>query len=169
MKFLNLSVVIIILTVSAGCYSTNQKNSSTEVNKSASFLTVKSNDYFAKSDKARFVIENTISEQAIFLFHPMEITIQERINESWEQVSVLYCPCGASCPPPPEFRKLPPGEKKVITWDLNEEWCEEANAKDEIPQTKRKYAGAGTYRFVVKYSMDKGKAIHSVYRTFKLK
>ncbi len=169
MKSIYLSFSILGLLVLCSCYSTQSESTPSEVPDSSDIISIKCKDKYEKGEDATFVIKNKSKEQDVLLFQPNEVQVEKKTEKGWEKVSIRYCPCGASCPPPPEWETLESQSTKKMKWDLNEEWCGEINSNRKVPETKKKYAGAGTYRFVLKYSMNKGKEIFTDYVKFELK
>ena len=161
--------LLAFLSLWASCSSTQQDAIQSKSSNPSDIVAVQSKDKYEKGEEATFIIKNKNKEKDVLLFQPKKILVERQTEKGWERVNIRYCPCGASCPPPPEWEKLKSQSTKEVKWDLNEEWCGEINAGRKVPETKRKYAGAGIYRFVLRYSMDKGKEISTNYRTFELK
>jgi hypothetical protein len=116
------------------------------------------------NDLIKFEIRNT-SSQDVRVFHPKEITIEKK-NGDWEKVSVLYCPCGASCPPPPEFLVLKPGELLTISWNKKRSWCGERQANG-IREYHEEKVESGLYRLKVHYA-DLENEMKTVYNVFNI-
>ena len=169
MKSIHLRLLIISMLFLGSCYSTQQESISAEDSNPADFITVQCKDNYEESEEATFIIKNKSKVKDVLLFQPKKILVEKQTEKGWERVNIRYCPCGASCPPPPEWGILKSQSTKEVRWDLNEEWCGEINSNQKVPETEEKYAGAGTFRFVLRYSMDKGKEISTNYRTFELK
>ncbi len=141
---------------------------STQQSNLPSFLTVNIKVNYENSGKATFRITNKSEQKQVYLFHPEEIEIEKQTKEGWKQVEILYCPCGASCPPPPEWSVLNPQSSETVTWNLKKQWCGGTSLHGNIPKTKTKYAGKGNYRFVVRYTLDKDKKTKTYYKNFQL-
>jgi hypothetical protein len=162
----NIKTLIICLLILLGACSS--QSHSTQKENLPTYLTVKSKVHYKNSGLATFEIINNSKQKKVFLKHPEELEIEKKTDEGWKQVETLYCPCGASCPQPPEKKVLPPGKTKSISWNLKRQWCEGTNLHGQIPQTKTKDAGKGTYRFVLRYSLKKNSEIKTSYETFYL-
>ena len=163
------SLLLAFLSLWVSCSSTQQKTIQPKSSVPSDFVTVQSKDNYEKGEEATFVIKNKSKEQDVLLFQPKKILVEKQTEKGWEKVSIRYCPCGASCPPPPEWEVLKPQSTKRVKWDLNKEWCGEMSSERKVPETKKEYAGVGTYRFVLRYSLDKGKRILTDYTKFELK
>ena len=85
----------------------------------------------------------------LHLYKPRNIVIQKKGEAGWQKIRTLYCPCGASCPAPPESISLRPDSSFTYTWDQMEEWCGEMT-KQGIPEMHRVFPGFGDYRLVVR-------------------
>jgi len=169
MKSIFLRFSILGLLVLGACFSTQNESISSEDSDFSKLITVECKENYEKGEKATFVVKNESNEKDVFLFQPNEIHVEKQTEKGWKRLNILYCPCGASCPPPPEWEVLKSHSTKQVKWNLNEEWCGEIKTDRKIPETKKRYAGAGTYRFVLKYSVDKGKEIVKNYTEFELK
>lgn len=168
MKSIYLNFLFLSMLFLGSC-STQQESIPPGVSNFSDHIAVQCKDNYEKGEEATFIVTNKSKKEELFLFHPKEKFIEKRTDEGWKRVNIRYCPCGASCPPPPEWEALNPEATKTIKWDLNEEWCDDTNTERKVPETKEKYAGAGTYRFVLRYSLDKGKEIITDHIKFKLK
>ena len=168
MNHIYIKVLLISLLGLWACHST-QRGAMTSNYSTSRLVSAECEENYEKGEEAKFVIKNQSKEKDVLLYHPKEILIEKYTGEKWERVDIMYCPCGASCPPPPEWGALKPEATKTIKWDLNEEWCNDKNSERKVPETNKKYAGSGTYRFVLRYSVDKGRQILTDYTRFKLK
>jgi hypothetical protein len=166
MKNFNTIIFIFSLSILLGACITSSH--STKKAKSPSYLTVESKIIYENNERATFKITNESQEEELFLSHPEEIEIEKQTKSGWKDIKVLYCPCGASCPPPPQWGVLKPQGTRTVSWNLKEQWCEGTSLHGNIPKTKTKYAGKGNYRFVVRYTLNKDKEKITYYKNFQL-
>jgi hypothetical protein len=167
MHNLYIKAVVFSLSILLGaCVTQSLSTQGTEL---PSFLTVDSKLNYGDSDIATFKIENNSDQKKIYIYHPEEVEIERKTKDGWKQVDILYCPCGASCPPPPEQRVIAPGGTVTKSWNLKSQWCEGTNLHGQIPETKTQYAGKGSYRFVFRYRLKENSEIKTYFENFKLK
>lgn len=114
----------------------------------------------ATSGVVRVNLKN-ISDTEVKLFQPREKIIEHLSGNEWIQVKTLYCPCGASCPPPPQFEMMQPQDVHKLAWDGEEKWCEGMTPKQQK-------AVAGKYRAVFKYSLPNNRKIDTFYAEFEI-
>lgn len=152
----------IILTI-ISCNPLKQSSVESKNNAEISFYL---QDVFAKGEAVNLKFNNK-TESSIILLNPERISIEKKSNEKWEKVKVLYCPCGASCPPPPEKLEIKPSEKFVFSWDQNESWCGEYITKF-VQKTEIKFAGFGKYRMRILYKHH-NKNLVDFYKYFEIK
>lgn len=102
-----------------------------------------------KDSEILFKIKN-FNNYSIYIFQPEQLEIQRQEGKEWKRVRTLYCPCGASCPPPREYLQLKPGEFMDYTWNKKESWC--VNKENStIPETFEKNVSKGKYRLFLEY------------------
>jgi len=102
-----------------------------------------------------------ISTDTIIIYLPDLKQFEKAEGQSWRKVKIVQCPCGANCEPSPKTKKLNPGEKHFIDWNVQESWCGNL-LKNGIPETIEIKAKPGNYRFSVTYSSpntEKGKTV----------
>lgn len=92
------------------------------------------------------------SESPIYLFNADDIHIEKKMDDSWQKVRILNCPCGAPCAKPDEYKKLLSGKYYKITWNKQESWCGEKDYRG-LEKTIRKDATNGLYRIRVLYGI----------------
>ena len=106
-------------------------------------------------EKISISIKN-ISENELTIFRPMEKFFYKKEGEEWKRVNIFYCPCDASCPPPPEKLVLKGDNKYKISWDQKEDSCGEKRING-VRETIEKQVSVGTYRVEIKYASTTGK------------
>jgi len=112
-----------------------------------------------------FQLKNT-NDYPVYLSRPDQLTIQKQEGDNWERVRILYCPCGASCPPPREFVSLQTNDFVRLKWNKKESWCVDVEHQ-MIPETKERKASQGNYRMLIQYGQQKKKQTKTYYE-FKL-
>ena len=128
---------------------------------------VVSHDFVSqKTNTILFSIEN-LSDSKVTLFNPTKTVIEKQVGEEWINIRILYCPCGASCPPPPEERLIIKGVVHQLKWNLKEEWCGGQN-KEGIPSTISNIAESGNYRIKIDYEKVDGNRTF-IYHEFSIK
>lgn len=124
--------------------------------------TIKIDDKFELSAKKVYSVgENisitlkNISESELTLLRPKEKFIYKKLGNEWKKVNILYCPCDASCPQPPEKLVLKNQELYKINWNQKEDSCgtERING---VRETIRKQVSVGFYRVEIKYLGTQG-------------
>ncbi len=131
--------------------------------KEISFVNLKKQ--FHKGEEINLVFENNL-ESSITIFNPQRILIEKNIDNKWDKVKILYCPCGASCPQPPEQLVLMPSQKHIFYWNQNENWCGEYIAKF-VQKTETKFAGYGKYRMRIYCKIEENKIV-DLYKYFEI-
>lgn len=112
-----------------------------------------------------FTIKNS-NNYSMYIFQPDQMEIQRQGEKEWQRVRTLYCPCGASCPPPREYLLLKPGEFLNFSWNKKETWC--VNKENSIiPETFEQDVSKGNYRLFIKYGKQL-KERTKLYYQFKL-
>lgn len=121
----------------------------------------------AVCNKATYTTEETIEltiknkgKKTLIIAEPMLIKIEKEENGTWQSVRTLYCPCGSSCPPPPETELLAFGETQLKKWNQEERWCLEDN-KMEVQKV-----GKGKFRWLVQYKLAEEQSYTSLYVNF---
>ena len=157
------------LTLLLSCQAQKSKSQVLEANEHQRDVQIVAEDTYKQSNIAEFQVKNITEGEELYVYTPKDLVIEKSINGNWEKLRVLYCPCGASCPPPPEWKKLVPNQSLTISWDLHEEWCEASDPTVRVPETHSRYAGKGLYRIVILFARKRGGEIQSKYKTFHLK
>lgn len=127
-------------------------------------LSVHLNSEYESGERIKIEIKNN-SNGNIDLMHPKEIVIQKQTETGWKNVPILYCPCGASCPAPPEKIQLTENAGYTMVWDQKTSWCKESNAL--VPETIEKQVEPGSYRVLVEI-MKEVKS-EKIYKEFTIK
>ena len=96
------------------------------------------------------VIKNTL-DKPLNVHAPLQQRVSVKGDDGWEWVSVLYCDCGTSCPPPPEMLLVDTNGTFTVSLDLNIENCSSEGLSLSTIKTK---APAGSYLFEVFYSIS---------------
>jgi hypothetical protein len=110
---------------------------------------------------------NQSETDSFYIHQPAIIHIEKKEGNEWKKMRIRYCPCGASCPPPPEEKLLAPGKIYYINWDQEEEWCGKITGKG-IPETHKEMAGSGLYRIKVRYKETNNHTIHTKTKQFRI-
>lgn len=129
------------------------------------FEITQQSSYFFGKQHLVFSVKN-ISKQPLTLFDPLLIKIEYKIYSNWKNIRTLYCPCGASCPRPPEEIILQNNEIHQFNWNMVEEWCGKIN-KYGIPDTMSSEAKPGIYRLKIGYKLQNTNRI-SIYYQFEI-
>lgn len=117
------------------------------------------------SDEKVIIKFKNVSQQALTIYDPLMIVVEKKLaNEGtktqWKQVRWLYCPCGASCPPPPRTIDIAQEQTKTFVWNKIEKWC------DAQGKTARQKATPGTYRLKLTYKNPKNSEREIHYQEF---
>jgi hypothetical protein len=155
--FLMLLLVTVISCVSSGEVAEDHPRES-------DLLAFKGRDRFARGEDVRIQVENR-SRDTLHLYKPKNLIIHKKQKDGWKRIRTLYCPCGASCPAPPEKLPLKPGGNYTYTWDQKEKWCGEMTAAG-IPRMHRQFPGNGTYRLTVRYLQKARGPVQTLYKPF---
>jgi len=155
------AIFILILFVT-GC-STN-KNVPETKDRTEDLVVIEVN--IAEKENISFIITNT-SNKLIYIYQPHRLHIERFENGTWENVRILYCPCGAPCAKPPEKVDILVGGIHTWEWDKYESWCGEKN-EFGIPETIKKMAKNGKYRLRVLYSNSNNEQ-EVLYKKFELR
>lgn len=126
---------------------------------------------YAVDEKVVIRFKN-ISEKAITIYDPLMIVVEQKIvketlnkedsKTEWKQVRWLYCPCGASCPPPPRTMDIVKDQSKTFVWNKIEKWC------DNQGKTVQQKAPKGTYRLKMTYKAPKTGEKEVYYQEFSI-
>lgn len=147
----------------AGCAITREVGGSSGT--SDDHLKILSDEEYEKGQVVEIQVHNTSSTDTLTLYKPRNLVVQKRQHGKWKRVRTLYCPCGASCPAPPEKVFISPGSSYTYRWDQKEQWCGEMN-KQGITEMHSRFPGAGTYRMAVRIVPGEDRQIKTFYKTF---
>lgn len=129
-------------------------------------ITIDLREEYEHGETVEIKVRNN-SVDTIFIYDPMRPEFEKKVENKWTKVSIRYCPCGASCPPPPENQLLLPDDEFIIQWDQYEEWCGEKNEKG-IPETIRERTDTGLYRIKIVYYTKESKKSNTRSKQFKI-
>lgn len=108
---------------------------------------------YAVEEKVVIRFKN-ISEQDLKIYDPLILVVEQKQDNSaekkaWKRMRWLYCPCGASCPPPPDQLTVAKDQTKTFVWNQLEKWCDKQGKmmKAQVPK--------GTYRLRINYKNPK--------------
>lgn len=87
------------------------------------------------------------SDEKITLLNPYGKHVERKVDEIWQRVNIILCPCGAQCEAAPREISLKPGEHFSVSWDLQEGYCTK-NA-DGMPISNENFIGIGHYRWKI--------------------
>ncbi len=147
--------------------SCSPKKQITENNKDDITVGFNMKEEYAPGERIEINIVNQSEKDSLYIHHPATIRIEKKVEGEWKKMRIRYCPCGASCPPPPEERLLIPGKAYHVTWDQKEEWCGEMTSKG-IPETHKKMAGNGLYRIKVLLKKTNNHTIYTKTKQFRI-
>lgn len=116
-------------------------------------------------NQIRFQIKN-ISNDTIILYNPQKLNIQQFVNNEWESIRILICPCGAPCAKPSESIILIKDQIHSLKWDKQESWCGKRN-EFGIPETLKILSNSGKYRITIIYQLNHAKK-QTFYKEFEL-
>ncbi|OFX27640.1 MAG: hypothetical protein A2041_10315 [Bacteroidetes bacterium GWA2_31_9b] len=116
-------------------------------------------------NQIHFQVKN-ISNDTIVLYNPQRLNIQRFVNNNWEKVRILNCPCGAPCAKPDEKLYLFKGQSHSISWDKQESWCGNKN-ENGIPKTIKSLSLSGNYRIIIIYQLNQADK-QTFYKEFEL-
>lgn len=160
MKILASSVIFAYLFMS----SCSLFRGSEQSEKSNEKITINLREEYEPGKTIKIQVKNNSSD-TLFIYDPMRPRFEKRGENKWNKVRTRYCPCGASCPPPPEKQLLVPDGEFIIQWDQYEEWCGEKNEKG-IPETIRERVGSGLYRVKIMYYTTDSKKLNTINEQF---
>jgi hypothetical protein len=128
-------------------------------------LEIIAEETFEQKTPVRITVRNTSSHDTVQLYKPRNLVVEKKEENGWAHIRTLYCPCGASCPAPPQKLPLYPGRDYTYRWDQMEEWCGEMTPEG-IPRMNREFPGYGVYRMAIKiFKEEKGK-VETRYKSF---
>ena len=157
---------ILLLLLFSGCSATHQAGVSSQTPNDK--LKIESRNTYQKGQVVEIQVHNISERDTLTLYQPRNLKIQKKQENQWRRVRTLYCPCGASCPAPPERVSVLPGSTYTYRWDQKEEWCGEMNQQG-IPEMHTQFPGPGRYRIVVQYIPTRDQQIQSVYKSFTIR
>ncbi|MCU0446736.1 MAG: hypothetical protein MUE85_17655 [Microscillaceae bacterium] len=147
MKFFTSIALMTVLGIGLACKKnpahTNRLAAENPVASQLAYSFVGATSY-TKSDTIRIKFKN-ISESVLVVYKPKPVFIEKKVGNEWQKVQILYCPCGASCPPPPAQQLLDLNKEMAFFWTQIENWC-----VDKVEETRQ--ASTGQYRLRVQYS-----------------
>ena len=100
-------------------------------------------------DMVSFSLKNT-TDTPLVLHKPMDKAVSFAMGEGWENISILYCDCGTTCPPPPERLTVEPKGSYIFSWDL---FAEECISEERTMRTVKTKMSTGKYMVSLKYSL----------------
>lgn len=146
------SITILVIILSFACKTNKDISSQNQKADIISPINLEMPELIEDNKQLNIAITTDLRE-GIILFDPMLVRIEKQHENSWQQVKILHCPCGAHCEPPKKWIKLLPEDHWNMKWNLNESWCENI-VKGEIPETIEKKADSGKYRVVIFYGYN---------------
>ncbi len=158
MKKNSIFIFLLIFIFSSSCKT--QKPVSTPYKDAVEISMKKS---YPSGEKIEIVLNN-ISGSDLVLYKPSMTEIEKQENGAWKNVRILYCPCGASCPPPADKITIPKAGKHLLNWNQLEKWCGAENHAG-IPKTESKTVAAGNYRIKIGF-MAENKKRQIIYHEF---
>ena len=156
---------ILLTLVLASCHTSKKTADKPEGSMKTEVVTIQSKSEYQQGDPVNFMVQNNHPEMTLKLYHPLELTIEKKSENDWEQVKILYCPCGASCPPPPEYREVKPKQAYQLAWDQKTSWCGEMQ-DNGIKKYHEKLVTPGEYRLVLQYQFEN--ELKTIYKRFKI-
>ena len=129
-------------------------------------LSVQMDSTYKTGETIRLSINNNHPENVLKIYHPLELNIEKKTTEGWKEVDILYCRCGASCPPPPEYREIRPEQAYRISWDQKTSWCGDLK-ENGIREYHEKQVSTGKYRIILRFQFE-NKEIHSIQKYFNI-
>lgn len=142
---------IIILLFLTYCKSVDKSVTST-VQLNTEIVEILFPDTLSIGENFRATVTN-VSTDTVFIHQPELKHFEKSEEPNWRRIKIIQCPCGANCEPSPELKKLAPGEKHFIDWNVKESWCGKM-MENGIPETIEIQAKPGNYRFTVTYSLE---------------
>ncbi|EAY31134.1 hypothetical protein [Microscilla marina] len=163
-RLLSLFVIVAFLATVVACKKANRTTDKPVVIKSTWEVDAKST--YTADEKVVIRFKN-ITEQEVVVFDPLIVVVEQKLKtktegKEWKRMRWLYCPCGASCPPPPHQLEITKGDVKTFVWNKEERWCEGAM------KTKTLKASKGTYRLQLRYQDPTTKVVETYYQEFNI-
>ena len=125
--------------------------------------TIKFEDKFELSAKKQYqqgekiIIDlKNVENTPLSIIRPMEKFFYKKKGDKWEKVAIFYCPCDASCPPPPEKIELMPGKHLKINWNQKEYSCS-SDKTNGVRETIKTQVKQGIYKCKITYKTKQGK------------
>ncbi|MCF6240783.1 MAG: hypothetical protein L3J74_05495 [Bacteroidales bacterium] len=146
-------IFLIVLVIFA--YSCKTQQNAMQTVKIANNIELNAKKVYSQGEKIIISLKNTTSE-AVSILRPMEKFIYKKEGEQWKRVNVMYCPCDASCPPPPEKQELNQNSNLKIIWDQKEDSCSKERING-VRKTIEKQVDTGIYRLEINYETSAGK------------
>lgn len=146
------SVTTLVIILSFACKTNKDISFQNQQADTITPINLEMPEVIEDNKQLNIAITTDLSE-GIILFDPMLVRIEKQHENSWQQVRILHCPCGAHCEPPPKWIKLSPEKPWSMKWNLSESWCENTS-KGEIPETMERKADSGEYRVVIFYGYN---------------
>lgn len=155
--------IIIVFTI-FGCTS-QKKQLDTKISSSSNEIEILIGKA-ETNDNLVFNIQNRSSEGTITL-RQNKLHIERKVNNQWEKIKVLNCPCGAPCARQSELIEIPSGNNYVFIWNKKESWCGKKSEKG-IPETIETTSQQGLYRvrFVYSTTQNKQQVIYQEFNVY---
>ena len=123
--------------------------------------------HFRKGESIEIMADNPTGD-TLYLYKPKNLVIQKQEPDGWQKIRTLYCPCGASCPAPPDVIPLPPGNQYTYIWDQMEAWCGDMT-REGIRKMHRSFPGYGKYRIGIRLLNQDTQQVKVLYRSFTIR
>ncbi len=157
-------VFIILLVIFA--YSCKTQQNAMQTFKISDNIELTAKKVYNQGEKISISLKNA-SNDAVSILRPMEKFIYKKEGEQWKRVNIMYCPCDASCPPPPEKQALTKNSNLKIIWDQKEDSCSEERING-VRKTIEKQVDVGVYRVEINFETPKGER-EKYYYEFEIK
>lgn len=146
----------------AGCKKANKTTEKPVTVKSTWEVEVKKT--YTTEEKVIIKFKN-IAEKEIIVYDPLIVRVEQKVageETQWKVMRWLYCPCGASCPPPPNQLGITQGQVKTFVWNKEEKWCKGGMKTEKLKAPK------GTYRLRMRYKNPKTNEREVYYQEFNI-
>ena len=153
----NLSIILIILLV--GCTTKQQVSYTKFESKESLVIEAK----IVENNKIVFSISNNTSE-SLNIYQPQKLNIEMLVNDSWEKLRILPCPCDAPCNASIEKEVLAAEASFNLNWNKEESWCG-LKRVNNVRETIKKTVGKGTYRIKINI-LNESTTIKAFYHEF---
>jgi len=157
---------IFLLVFISGCSASRESAVSSKF--ADSKLNIEARSEYDTGAVVEITVHNTSEKDTLTLHKPRNLIVQKKQDGKWRRVRTLYCPCGASCPAPPERVAVVPGSGYTYRWEQKEQWCGEMNQQG-IPRMHSRFPGTGLYRIAIRYVSHEDQQIQSLYKFFSIK